>query len=204
MASSDSTPEARDFSELFRDHAAFVWRVLRRFGVHDADLEDVCQEVFLVVHRRLHEFEGRSSLSTWIYEIARRSALAHLRLRPQRREQGPDALNTMLDAAPAADQALAQRAALDWLELSLLELDEDKREAFILYELEELSLADVAAAVGAPINTVHYRIQTARATLLKRERAQQLVEDARAAAQPILASRPGHGLGRFGERKVLR
>src|SRR5690242_9086511 len=68
-----------EFRELFRQHAPFVWRVLRRYRVAGAELEDVCQEVFTVVYRRLAEFEGRAQFRTWLYEIARRSALAQRR-----------------------------------------------------------------------------------------------------------------------------
>ena len=62
------------FQEMFTDHARFVWRVLRYLGVGESDLDDVCQEVFLVVHRRLADFEGRSSTRTWVYGIALRVA----------------------------------------------------------------------------------------------------------------------------------
>src|SRR3954469_17470883 len=62
------------FQEVFVQHGRFVWRTLRYLGVAEADLEDVCQEVFLVVHRRLPEFEGRSSIRTWVYGIALRVA----------------------------------------------------------------------------------------------------------------------------------
>lgn len=159
---SHRTPDTT-FQELFAAHAHFVWRVLRRFGVREADLEDTCQEVFLVVYRRLADFEGRSSLRTWIYEIARRTALA------QRRTSGN---RTLLVGAQDSEElavdvqtpehALADRRALAWLETVLAQLDEEKREAFVLYELEEMTLAEVAASLNAPVNTVHYRVQAAR------------------------------------------
>ena len=72
-----------EFRIPFDAHVAFVWRVLRRHGVPERELEDGCQEVFVVVHRKVAEFEGRSSVRTWIYGIARtwrwRSAGAHTR-----------------------------------------------------------------------------------------------------------------------------
>jgi hypothetical protein len=61
LSGQPKSAEDGSFRALFRAHAAFVWRVLRRHGVREADLEDVCQEVFMVVHRRLGEFEGRST-----------------------------------------------------------------------------------------------------------------------------------------------
>jgi RNA polymerase sigma-70 factor, ECF subfamily len=153
------------FRELFRAHAPFVWRVLRRHGVRDAELEDLCQEVFVVVHRRLAEFAGRSSLRTWIYEIARRSALAHARLRAQAPRPNPDATAELADSARGPEAALEHERALRWLEAALARLSDDKREAFVLYELEEMTLAEVAEAQGCALNTVHYRVTTAREEL---------------------------------------
>ena len=68
-----------DLAAIFREHAPYVWRVLRRMGVREADVEDVTQEVFVVVHRRLPEFEGRSAMRTWIYGICLRVASDHRR-----------------------------------------------------------------------------------------------------------------------------
>ena len=69
-------------AEVYRAHVGFVWRVLRRLGVEDAALEDVVHDVFLVVHRRLADFEGRSAVTTWLYGIARRVAADYRRRRP--------------------------------------------------------------------------------------------------------------------------
>ena len=67
-------PRDEAFTGLFREHAPYVWRVLRRLGVAEADVEDACQEVFLVVHRRAESFDGTSSVKTWIYGICVRVA----------------------------------------------------------------------------------------------------------------------------------
>lgn len=155
-------PDQSEFRALFRAHAPFVWRVLRRHGVAAADLEDVCQEVFMVVHRKLGEFEGRSSLRTWLYEIARRTALAHVRTRPrvvslEARPPAPD------ETSP--ESSLERERSLRWLESALAELPEDKREAFVLYELEEMTLAEVAQAQACAVNTAHYRVTSAREQL---------------------------------------
>ena len=57
---------ARSFQQVYAECAPFVWRSLRRLGVRDADLEDVCQEAFVVVHRRLPELDGSASPRTWL------------------------------------------------------------------------------------------------------------------------------------------
>lgn len=156
---------AAEFRALFQQYAPFVWRALRRYGVRDADLEDVCQEVFMVVHRRLGEFEGRSSVRTWIYEIARRSALAQRRALLRRREQTAPDTHEIRDTQRLQDGRLEDARALQWLEHALAALPEEKREAFALYELEEMTLAEVAEAMGCALNTVHYRVTTARSEL---------------------------------------
>ena len=77
---------APDFERIFAEHSAFVWRVLARHGVRERDLEDVCQEVFVVVFKNLAQFEGRSSMNTWIYGICRRVAANYRGRAAHRRE----------------------------------------------------------------------------------------------------------------------
>ena len=62
------------FREVYEEHFRFVWRSLRRLGVPESDVADAVQDVFLVVHRRLGDFEGRSKVSTWLYGISLRVA----------------------------------------------------------------------------------------------------------------------------------
>src|SRR5687767_14378132 len=67
------------FDEVYEAHVGFVWRVLRTFGVPEAVIEDAVQDVFIVVHRRLGEWQGRAAITTWLFAIARRVAGAHRR-----------------------------------------------------------------------------------------------------------------------------
>ena len=148
-------------TQIFREHAPFVWRALRRFGVPESDVEDVCQEVFVVVHRKLGEFEGRSSLRTWIYGIAARTASDYRRSGRVRREIVTDAPpETAHEGGQHEMFALKQaRAQLDRI---LDELDDDKRAVFVLYEIEELSMAEVAEALKCPLQTAYSRLHAAR------------------------------------------
>src|SRR3954470_17967759 len=66
-------------SALYEEHFEFVWRSLRRLGVSAASLDDATQEVFVVVFRRLADFEGRSSVRTWLFGIAIHVAQHHMR-----------------------------------------------------------------------------------------------------------------------------
>jgi len=160
-------------SELFRQHAPFVFRVLRRLGVAEAEVEDVCQEVFIAVHRGLPEFEARSSLKTWIYAIAVRRAASHARVGFRRYERPTDSLPERTGSAdPAAEvERLRARELLDAL---LARLSDDKREVFVLYELEELSMREVAEIVGCPLQTAYGRLHAARRELQRAARARGL------------------------------
>ena len=157
-----TAPATPSFAEVYRDYAAFAWRVLRRLGVRDADLEDVCQEVFLVVHKKLPEFAHRSSVRTWLYSIAIRCASEHRRRAHVRREQPVSAPRDSSIDAPQPG-ALADRQARALLDDILDTFDEPKRAVFVLFELEELAMADVAEAVGCPLQTAYSRLHAARA-----------------------------------------
>lgn len=153
--------------EVFREHAPFVWRALRRLGVREADVEDVCQEVFVVVHRRLPEFEGRSSVRTWVYGICVRVASdwrkrAHVRreLATDDAPEPPPSSRRGLPRDPEGDHARREARAI--LDRMLDELDEDKRAVFVLYEIEQLTMNEVAEAVGCPLQTAYSRLHAAR------------------------------------------
>ena len=148
-------------AEIFRTYAPFAWRALRRLGVPESDVEDVCQEVFVVVHRKLGDFEGRSSLKTWIYGICARTASDYRRSGRVRREVVTDAPP---DAAHEAAQpdVVALRQARATLDRILDQLDDDKRSVFVLYEIEELTMAEVAEALSCPLQTAYSRLHAAR------------------------------------------
>jgi RNA polymerase sigma-70 factor, ECF subfamily len=143
-------------------HGAFVWRALRRLGVGATDVEDVAQEVFLVVHRRLADYDDRSGMRAWLYGICARKAAEHRRRAWVRREQ-PVAAAPEAGAPPEQPEAMRRREAWAALERILGELEPKRRDVFVLFELEEMSLAEVAAAVGCPLQTAYSRLQSARA-----------------------------------------
>ena len=148
-------------AEIFRQYAPFVWRALRRLGVPEADVEDVCQEVFVVVHRKLGDFEGRSSLRTWIYGICARTASDYRRSGRVRREVVTDAPPDTAHEGGQHD-AVALRQARAKLDRILDTLDDDKRAVFVLYEIEELTMAEVADSLGCPLQTAYSRLHAAR------------------------------------------
>lgn len=146
---------------LFSDHAGFVWRSLRQFGVAEADLEDQTQEVFLVAHRRLSQWDGEHPRA-WLYAIARRCSAAYRR-RSHRRHERP--VETLPESSDARDPSA--RAEVDLLRRVLDSLDEEKRAVFLLYEIEEMSMREVAEAVQCPLQTAYTRLQAARRELAR-------------------------------------
>lgn len=126
----------------------------------------------MVAHGRYASFKGRSSLRTWLYGIALRVALNFGRRRARRRESF-EAAPEQKEEAPAQPERTQQRETLRLIEQVLARMDADKREVFALYELEGMTMAEVASALGMPENTVLYRLYAARdeirGTLYKHE-----------------------------------
>jgi RNA polymerase sigma-70 factor (ECF subfamily) len=151
-----------NIDEVVAGHGPFVWRVLGRLGVPSADVPDICQEVFVTVCRRLPDFDvERASLRSWLYGICVRMASDHRRRLRSRKEESVETLpEPQLPASQ--DDELERRSARAFLEQVLANLDEDKRAVFVLYELEELTMADVAQAVGCPVQTAYSRLHAAR------------------------------------------
>ncbi len=166
----------------------FVWRALQRHGVPERELADACQEVFLVVHRREAIFEGRSSVRSWLYGIALRVALAQRRKAHARHEQLSDEPPERASDA-TQERVLEHKQRLTWLRGVLAELDPEKREAFVLFELEGLSVAELAAATGVPEGTAFYRLQQAREEVQRMSRRAEL-------SQTVPAGSAGRTAGR--------
>jgi RNA polymerase sigma-70 factor (ECF subfamily) len=154
---------AMSFEELYADNLDVVWRGLRGLGVEEASIEDAVQDVFLVVHRKLGEFEAHSSPRTWLFGIVVRIARNHRRRfrRKGSRESG-DLPMEMAAESPAPDEEAATAQALRRLARLLSGLDEAKREVFVLAELEQMSAPDIAETIGINVNTVYSRLRAAR------------------------------------------
>jgi RNA polymerase sigma-70 factor (ECF subfamily) len=152
-----------DVVQIYEQHFDFAWRSLRRLGVAATDLEDAAQDVFEIVHRRINDFEHRSTLKTWIFGIALRVAKVyrHKAARQRQRVRVEEVLLVSSHANP--EQAKAHVQAAEQVQRLLDELDDDKRAVFILSELEQVPAAEIATALGIPPNTVYSRLRLARA-----------------------------------------
>ena len=146
---------------LFSTHVGFVWRTLRHFGVARVDLDDQTQEVFLVAHRRLPEWDGAHPRA-WLYAIARRCAAGYRRRSHRRHER---AVETLPESTHTHDPA--DRIEMDRLHRALDSLDEEKRSVFVLYEVEEMTMREVAEAVECTLPTAYARLYAARRELAR-------------------------------------
>ncbi len=156
-----TAPPTVGFDQVYTEHFSFVWRSLRRLGVRESHLDDATQEVFMVVHRRLSDFEGRSSVRTWLFGIALRVAKDHRRWL-RRKDPHEELPETLADKGPTAFDQLARREAAAVLDGLLDAIPDERRAVFILVELEQQSAPEVAAALGIPLNTAYSRLRLAR------------------------------------------
>ncbi|HSC86383.1 MAG TPA: sigma-70 family RNA polymerase sigma factor [Polyangiaceae bacterium] len=166
-AAPEAPDSGLDFATVYRENFPFVWRMARRLGVAEHALDDVCQDVFVVIHRRLADFEGRSSLRSWIFGILHNVALVHRR---KLRRKSPEMLEREAPLEPdllgSHDNDPGERAA--WSEQArvanaiLNEIAEDKRTVLVLVELEGMSTPEVAEALGINVNTASARLRAAR------------------------------------------
>jgi RNA polymerase sigma-70 factor, ECF subfamily len=171
--------ESSDLAEVFDAHAAFVGRALSCLGVRERELADAIQEVFLVAHKKIGELERPGAMRSWLYAICVRKALHFRRSAARRREDAvAEPPEPKIERASPHDDLERTRALSVAFEI-LGELDDEKRAVFVLYEVEQLPMAEVADAVGCPIQTAYSRLYAARREVtrqLKRMRAQGKVE----------------------------
>jgi RNA polymerase sigma-70 factor (ECF subfamily) len=159
----EQAPPKHDFSAVYREHFAFVFRGARRLGVPSAALDDVTQEVFVVAHRQLPSFEGRSSIKTWLYGILVRVARDHRRAKARKPvTHDNEAQDAHASRAPGPAEDMERAEAARMLGEILAGMD-DKREVFVLVDLESESVVGTAAALGINENTAYARLRAARA-----------------------------------------
>lgn len=147
--------------QVYRDHFEFVWTNLRRFGVSPELIEDACHDVFVVVHRRASEFDpGRSSLTTWVFGIVRRVASDHRRSRQRRERKLSHIQAHAVRLAPHSGQTTAEARSLALQFLG--SIDEEHAAIFVLSQLYDVPLREIAVSLELNPNTVASRLRATR------------------------------------------
>jgi RNA polymerase sigma-70 factor (ECF subfamily) len=149
------------FREAFDAHSAFVWRSLLGLGVRDADVADASQQVFVVLHGKLDRLAPGCALRTFVYGICLRVA-SDFRQRAHLRHEQLQAQPVEQSTGVTPEEELSHREALQRLEDALGRLDPAQREVFVLYEIEDLPMIEIARAVGCPLQTAYSRLHAAR------------------------------------------
>lgn len=157
------------FDGLWIEHREAVFRFLCRLTRNAADAEDLLQETFLTVWRKRDQFEGRGSVAGWLKRTAFRLYLNEREKRTRRasidERAGPSDRRT---EEPPADGEVARRESVAFLsrkvEEALRALPDEPREAFVLFRMEGMSVAEIGALTGVPAKTAETRVR--RATLL--------------------------------------
>jgi RNA polymerase sigma-70 factor (ECF subfamily) len=161
-------PDESNFPTLYEEYFPLVWRTARRMGVPAASLDDVCQEVFLAIHRRLPYFTGRSSVRTWIFGFVLNIVQVHHRSQ-RRKSVSHRAVGELLDpdtltdnGQASADERMRSAEAVRMARQALEEIPAEKRAVFVMAELEGLTAGEIARGLDINVNTVYARLRSAR------------------------------------------
>ena len=158
---------ALPFARVYREYFGFVWRSASSLGVRPSALDDVSQEVFVIVSRRLAEFEGRSSFRTWLSGIVLNVVRHHRRSLVRKsphdlsREEASDP-DELPSAAGDPYENAVHAEGTRLLQRLLDDLDDEKREVLVLAELEQFTVPEIAEALSLNVNTAYSRLRLAR------------------------------------------
>jgi RNA polymerase sigma-70 factor, ECF subfamily len=169
-------PTSLDFHVLYRQQVSYVLRTLRRLGVRPAEVDDLAQEVFTVVFRRLSDYDPSRPIGPWLFGIAFRIVSVHHRARSRRIVEVPaDPLELAADDAHGPEAGVADRQARRLLLQALDVLDLDQRAALVMHDIDGQAVPAIAEALGVPVPTVYSRLRTARARFTSRVRQLRLL-----------------------------
>jgi len=155
------TPAGDRLAILFHHHFDMVWRTVRRLGVPPAAIDDATQEVFVIVSRKLDVIEPGKE-KAFLYGVAMRVAADARRARNRRGQPAEIELDVLVDAGPNPEDLLDRKRAREHLDSVIAQLSEDVRDVFVLYELESLTMAEIAVALELAPGTVASRLRRAR------------------------------------------
>ena len=150
---------------IYKEYFDFVWSSARHLGAASDAIDDVVQDVFIVIHAKLSTLQHPEALRSWIYGIVRRTVSDHRRSRRTRDAAGARLgaeLKLTQPSQPSPLDMAERNAELDLLESVLAELDEPKREVFVMVEVLEMTVPEVVQSLEIPLNTAYSRLRLAR------------------------------------------
>jgi len=165
LARSADPPEAPGFRALFEAELTYVIGTLRRLGVREADLEDLAHEVFVAVHGALATYDRARPLRPWLFGIAFRIASDYRRKARFSRESPRAEADDRADAAPLADERLADEQARRIVIEALDHLDLDRRAVLVMHDIDGCPIPEIARTLSIPLNTAYSRLRLGREQL---------------------------------------
>jgi len=167
MSSGSSTPA---FRTIFESEYGYIRNSVARMGIRPADVPDVVHDVFLVVHKKLVEFDATRPLRPWLFGIAFRVAVGVKRRMGYRMERmdGDDAMPLRASSEPSPEELVSDEQRRTVLAEAMDLLDDDKRAVFVLHDLDGTSMPVVAESLEIPLNTAYSRLRLAREVLRAR------------------------------------
>jgi RNA polymerase sigma-70 factor (ECF subfamily) len=156
------TVRALEFETVYEDHFEFVWRNLSRLGVLPKDVDDATHDVFLVVHQKLDEFDGEGSVRAWLFAILRRVAWHYRRSLARKRTDPLNDEDPVDHRSLTNDDYQSKREAVSLVHRILEQIPEERRSVFVLAELEQLTVPNIAEMLKIPLNTAYSRLRLAR------------------------------------------
>jgi RNA polymerase sigma-70 factor, ECF subfamily len=151
------------FETIYRQHAARIYTLACRMAGSPQDGEDLLQEIFLQVYRKLGSYKGDSTLGTWLYRLALNHCLDYVRSKQAKMNRLTETLDTETSVRPAANRE-TPIARLD-LERALERLPDGCREAFVLHDVEGFGHKEIAELLGIAEGTSKSQVFKARAKL---------------------------------------
>ena len=152
---------AVEFPAIYGAEFGYVWNTLRRLGVQDRDIEDLCHDVFVVVFRNLDAYDARRPIRPWLFGISFRVASDYRRSARHRREI-PGTTRELTCPAPPADEVMLRRERQRLVARALAALELDRRAVFVMHDIDGHVMPDIATALGIPLNTAYSRLRLAR------------------------------------------
>ncbi|AKU96546.1 RNA polymerase sigma factor RpoE [Labilithrix luteola] len=151
-----------DFRTVFRTHYRFVRATLRRLGVGQSELDDVAQDIFVIVYRKLDTFRIGSSMELWLFGICVRVASRHRRLARHRVQSQEEQPIEVIDGSPLPDDHAEIEQARSLVLSALDAVDPQRRAVFVMHDLNEFSATEIAETLSIPLGTIYSRIRVAR------------------------------------------
>lgn len=160
LAAASAEPERPSLAEVFRDEVDYVWNTFRRLGIPSSDLQDLTQELFLTLHHLMPDYDPSRPIRPWLFTIAYRMAARHQQR--SRREQATGDEYDRPDSSADLDRHLAasEERALVLRALEYVEIH--RRAVFVMADIDEVSVPEIAMSLGIPLNTAYSRLRLAR------------------------------------------